>query len=100
VLALATRVYDTYGGLVGQPAEKQQDVRAELDELGAEFEAYYDECFDVARSRTGATVRRERRKAARRVREELTAAQQPADRSPLKAVRRRVGSIVRRSGEA
>jgi hypothetical protein len=100
VLSLASRVYDTYGRLVGVPAGEQQDVRAELDDLGAEFEAYFDECFDVARSRTGANVRRERRRAIRRVREEMSSAPRPGDSSPLSAVRRRVGSIVRRSGEA
>jgi hypothetical protein len=100
VLSLVSRVYDTYGRLVGVPAEDQQAVWAELDDLGTEFQAYFDECFDVARSRTGAIVRRERRKAIRRVREELTTPEPPAERSPLSAVRRRVGSIVRRSGEA
>jgi hypothetical protein len=67
---LASRVYETYGGLVGTMPSAQAEVRAELDALGAEFVEYYDECFDVARTRTGATVRKERRKAVRRVREE------------------------------
>ncbi len=77
VLSLAQRVYDTYGGLVGVSAAEQQPVRSSLDELSTEFTEYYDECFDVARNRTGATVRRERRKAVRRVREKLS--QPPPD---------------------
>ena len=67
---LASRVYETYGHLVGTMPNAQGEVRAELDALGAEFVDFYDECFDVARTRTGATVRRERRRAVRRVREE------------------------------
>jgi hypothetical protein len=67
---LAARVYETYGRLVGTMPGAQTEVRAQLDALGAEFVDFYDECFDVARTRTGATVRKERRKAIRRVREE------------------------------
>jgi hypothetical protein len=71
VLDLTTRVYDAYGRLVGVPAAEQTTTRAELDALRGELGAYYDECFDVARARTGAFARREKRKAARRVREEM-----------------------------
>jgi hypothetical protein len=73
VLDLATRTYDAYGRLVGVPADDQAGSRAELDAIQAELTAYYDECFDVSRTRTGAFVRREKRKAVRRVREELSA---------------------------
>jgi hypothetical protein len=71
VLDLATRAYDAYGRLVGTGAAEQAGTRAELDALQAELVAYYDECFDVARTRTGAFARREKRKAGRRVREEM-----------------------------
>jgi hypothetical protein len=71
VLDLATRTYDAYGRLVGVPSDAQGETHRELDEIQAELTAYYDECFDVARTRTGAFARKERRKAARRVREEL-----------------------------
>ena len=74
LLDLATRTYDTYGRLVGVPATEQGGTRAELDAIQAELTAYYDESFDVARTRTGANVRREKRKAARRVREEMRTA--------------------------
>ena len=101
VLDLASRVYDTYGQLVGVPADEQEQVRAALDELRAEFVAYYDECFDVSRSRTGAQTRRERRKAVRRVREELSvdAARGQHDR-PLDGMRKRLGAVLRRRGRA
>lgn len=72
-LDLVTRAYDTYDGLVGVPAEQQGATRARLDDLSAELTAYYDECFDVARNRTGALSRKEKRKALRRVREEMRA---------------------------
>lgn len=92
--AFATRVYDTYGRLVGRLAEDQTEVRGELDELRAEFTAWYDESFDVARSRTGARVRRERRQAARRAREQPLASHEP-DRGYLararEAIRNRMG---------
>jgi len=65
---LAMSVYDAYGSLVGTPAEGQRDVRHDLDALRTEFRAYYDECFEVSRSRTGARVRQERRKAQRQAR--------------------------------
>jgi hypothetical protein len=71
VLDLATRVYDAYGTLVGTGPAEQVGSRTGLDDLWAELTAYYDECFDVARTRTGAFARREKRKAARRVREEM-----------------------------
>src|SRR3954469_18890720 len=54
VLDLATRTYDTYGRLVGASAVEQEATRGELDALRAELGAYYDECFEVARNRTGA----------------------------------------------
>jgi hypothetical protein len=101
VLDLASRVYDTYGELVGVPADEQQQVRGTLDELRAEFVAYYDECFDVSRSRTGAHTRRERRKAVRRVREELAADASPAQQDrPLDGVRKRLGAMLHRGGRA
>jgi hypothetical protein len=82
VLDLAVRAYDAYGRLVGVPAERQADVHAELDAVQSELTAYYDECFDVARSRTGSVVRRERRKAARRARAEATPVQEHRGSSP------------------
>jgi len=78
-LDLVTRVYDTYGRLVGVPADQQVATRAELDALHDELTAYYDESFDVARSRSGANTRREKRKAVRRVREEVRAQEQTSD---------------------
>ena len=89
---LAARVYETYGRLVGTMPDAQTEIRAELDALGAEFVAYYDESFDVARTRTGATVRKERRKAVRRVREE----QRDAGRS----LRSRAARLVGRRAES
>jgi hypothetical protein len=88
VLDLATRVYDAYGRLVGVAAEDQTTTRVELDALRDELGAYYDECFDVARTRTGAFARREKRKTARRVREEM---RQPSasDRSGVRELARR-----------
>jgi hypothetical protein len=71
LLDLATRTYETYDRLVGVPAERQGDSRAELDAIQAELTAYYEESFDVSRTRTGAFVRREKRRAERRVREQL-----------------------------
>jgi hypothetical protein len=93
LLDLATRTYDTYGRLVGVPAAEQGGTRAELDAIQAELTAYYDESFDVARARTGANVRREKRKVARRVREEMRAAE-PETR--FAAFRRTVRSKLRR----
>jgi hypothetical protein len=93
LLDLATRTYDTYGRLVGVPAAEQDGTRAELDAIQAELTAYYDEAFDVARARTGANVRREKRKVARRVREEMRAAE-PETR--FAAFRRTVRSKLRR----
>ncbi len=98
VLDLASRTYDTYGRLVGTSAADQETTRGELDGLREELAAYYDECFDVARNRTGAFVRREKRKTARRVREEMrqTAdAQSPVARA--RAVVRRTAGRLRRS---
>jgi hypothetical protein len=95
VLDLATRSYDALGALVGVPAPEQGDTRAELDALQAELTAYYDESFDVARTRTGAFARREKRKAVRRVREELRETEPPD--GPLSALRRTVTDKLRRS---
>jgi hypothetical protein len=98
VLDLATRTYDTYGRLVGATAAEQAAVRAELDALRTELADYYDECFDVARNRTGAFARRERRKAVRRVREEMR--QSAAEHSPTaraRALARRTVGRLRRS---
>ncbi len=95
VLDLATRSYDALGALVGVPAAEQGDTRAELDALQAELTAYYDESFDVARTRTGAFARREKRKAVRRVREELSAS--PSAEGRLTALRRTVTDRLRGS---
>jgi hypothetical protein len=95
VLDLVTRTYDTYARLVGVPAEEQTGPRADLDDIQAELSAYYDECFDVARTRTGATVRREKRKAVRRVREELR--NKEPEPGPLSSLRRSVAGRLRRS---
>lgn len=94
LLDLATRTYDLYGRLVGVPASETGETRAQLDEIQAELTAYYDESFDVARTRTGATVRREKRRAVRRVREELDTA---APESRLAEIRRTVAGKLRRS---
>lgn len=91
VLDLTTRAYDTYGGLVGVPTEQQSATREELDAIQAELIAYYDESFDVARTRTGAYVRREKRKAIRRVREE----QRSSDTSTLGDRARHLAGAVR-----
>ena len=69
-LSLAERVFTTYGRLIGVPNENQQSVREDLDALAAEFTGYFDECYDVSRSRSGARARQERRKAMRRARVE------------------------------
>jgi hypothetical protein len=98
VLDLATRTYDTYGRLVGASAVEQEATRGELDALRAELGAYYDECFEVARNRTGAFARREKRKVARRVREEMR--QSAAEQTPVSRVRtlvRRTTDRLRRS---
>jgi hypothetical protein len=96
VLDLATRGFDAYGRLVGTTAAEQVATRGELDALAAELRAYYDECFDVSRTRTGAFVRREKRKAARRVREEMR--QAAAERgNVIGALARRTVSRLRRT---
>jgi hypothetical protein len=100
VLDLARRAYDAYGDLVGVPASEQGATRAALDALRDELGAYYDECFDVARTRTGAFVRREKRKAVRRVREELrqAAGAAPVDRVGMVGrVRSALGRLRRSS---
>ena len=99
VLDLAVRTYDTYACLVGNAAAKQETPRAELDGLRAELAAYYDECFEVARNRTGAFARREKRKVARRVREEMrqTAPERNAFARAGEVVRRTAGRLRRSS---
>jgi hypothetical protein len=97
VLDLVTRTYDTYGRLVGVPAEQQRETRAELDALRDELKAYYDECFDVARTRTGAFARREKRKAVRRVREEMKAAAASQRGGGVADLARRAVGRLRRS---
>ncbi len=94
LLDLATRTYDTYGQLVGAGATDGGETRAQLDAIRAELTAYYDESFDVARNRTGANVRREKRKTARRVREEMSAAE---PESRFAALRRTVAGKLRTS---
>jgi hypothetical protein len=97
VLDLATRVYDTYGRLVGTGPAEQSETRATLDALKDELTAYYDECFDVARNRTGATVRKEKRKAVRRVREEARAASAAPSGGRLARLVTRAKASLRRS---
>jgi len=96
---LAERVYDAYGRLVGDP-EAAEAVQADLDSLREEYSAYFDECFDVARSRTGARVRRERRQTTRRVRQEErdTAEADTSGRAQQLAggARRRAGNLLRK----
>jgi hypothetical protein len=94
VLDLAARTYDTYGRLVGTTAAEQEATRRELDALRTELGDYYDECFDVARNRTGAFARREKRKVARRLREELR--QTTAEPSPVTRARALVGRTASR----
>ena len=96
-LDLVTRAYDTYGLLVGVPAEQQGETRARLDDLRAELAAYYDESFDVARNRTGATARKEKRKAVRRVREEARAAAAAPSGGRLAELVTRAKATLRRS---
>jgi hypothetical protein len=93
LLDLATRTYETYDRLVGVPAEEQGDSRAELDAIRAELSAYYEESFDVARTRTGALVRREKRRTERRVREQLA---KPHTAGSAPGLRRRVSNTVGR----
>lgn len=102
---LATRVYETYGRLVGADAAAQVGVQAELDALNEEFLAFYEESYDVVRSRTRAGERRERRKGARKVRQELTKAHAAdlaaRDRARHDAsLRGRIGALVRRDRDS
>jgi hypothetical protein len=97
VLDLATRCFDTYGELVGTGPSEQTGTRAALDDLWAELTSYYDECFDVARTRTGAFVRREKRRVARRVREEMRQALTDDSRGAGARVGERVGELARRT---
>ena len=102
---LATRVYDAYGRLVGAEGDAQTAVRAELDALSEEFAAFYEEAYDVSLNRTRAGERRERRKGARKVRQELTAthaaelAARDAER-PDTGLRGRIGALVRRDRDS
>lgn len=77
-LDLAERVYDTYDRLVAVPPGEQADTRSDLDRLAEEFTAFFDECFEVSRSRMRVRLRQERQKTARRVRAELEATPPPA----------------------
>jgi hypothetical protein len=95
VLDLATRTYDAYGQLVGTSAAEQHDVRLTLDGLKTELTAYYDECFEVARTRTGAVARREKRKAVRRLREEMQRAATQENRGLADLARRTIGRFRR-----
>jgi hypothetical protein len=97
VLDLATRTYDAYGRLVGVPAGEQGPTRADLDALWAELVAYYDECFDVARTRTGAFARKEKRRVARRVREELRQTEAEQEQHGVAHLARRAADRLRRS---
>lgn len=99
---LASRVYDAYGRLVGTTAAEQTAVRADLDALGVEFADLYEEAFEIARHRAGAQARKERRKAVRKVREELKSAHREElaaqQEPPSTGLRSRIGAIVRRGG--
>jgi hypothetical protein len=95
VLEITTRAYDSYGRLVGVPSERQSETRAELDAIQSELIAYYDESFDVSRTRTGAFVRREKRKAIRRVRGEMQDDSDTAGPAGLTTLGRRVAGKVR-----
>jgi hypothetical protein len=97
VLDLATRVFDTYGQLVGTSTAEQAGTRATLDALKAELIAYYDECFDVARNRTGAFARREKRRVARRVREEMRQETTEQSHGVADLARRAVGRLKKSS---
>ena len=100
-LDLATRVFDTYSRLVECPGEDPDAVRSDLDALGDEFVAWFDECFEVSRARTGARVRHERRTALRRTRTEMRdqmaaqLEQQVHERSLPVRLRRAVGRARR-----
>jgi hypothetical protein len=93
LLDLATRTYQTYDRLVGVPAEAQGASRAELEAIQAELTAYYEESFDVSRTRTGAFVRREKRKVERRVRGQLQTSRATGNGPEL---RRRLSDTVGR----
>jgi hypothetical protein len=97
VLDLARRTYDAYGRLVGAAPEAQEGARGALDSLRSELSAYYDESWDVARTRTGAFARKEKRKAARRVREELRQAPTEQAHGVSDLARRAVGRFRRAS---
>lgn len=97
VLDLASRTYDAYGSLVGTRPDEQADVRAALDTLRTELSAYYDECFDVSRTRTGAFARSEKRRVARRVRQELRQAPSPVPHGLGERARRAVSRLRRKT---
>jgi hypothetical protein len=95
VLDLAVRTYDAYGDLVGAAPDAQGKTQTVLDDLRAELSAYYDESFDVARNRTGAFARREKRRVARRVREEMR--QAATEHHRIGAARDRATDYARRA---
>jgi hypothetical protein len=101
VLDLASRTYDAYGLLVGAAGADQGEPRGRLDALREELRYYYDECFDVSRTRTGSFARAEKRKAARRVRNEMRRAAEQSDAGGVaqlsERVTGRVGGLARRA---
>ncbi len=96
---LTARTYEAHRGLVGLPADQQDAVRKQLDALSEEFRATYEEAAEIARHRTGATVRAERRKAVRRTRQEHAAKTSQPETPPSRAakLRGRVSKLLRRT---
>jgi hypothetical protein len=103
-LDLAARVYETYSRLVGVAPDGQDETRRDLDRLAVDFQGFFDECFEVSRSRTGARVRQERRKAARRGRADAAVPASSAAtgrRTPFEGLKQiTVGVRRRRDGAA
>jgi hypothetical protein len=97
VLELATRTYEIYGQLIGTGPDEQGEIRTSLDSLREELFAYYDECYDVSRTRTGAFARKERRKAARRAREEMRKVRTEQSGGVGDLARRAVGKLRRKT---
>jgi hypothetical protein len=93
-LDLVTRAYQAYDRLVGVPADDQGEARADLDALWAELTAYFDESYDVARNRTGAFARSEKRRVRNRVRQEMRSAAETSD-GPLVALSKRAKAKLR-----
>lgn len=95
---LTERTYDALQRLVEpdltSPSDPAGSPADELDELRAAYARYYDECADVARSRTIAARARERRKLAHR--QEQEQARQPV-RFPRR-VARALRAALSRSG--